>query len=402
MTQLPYAIETEVSSSGPGDDLAVPAAFLQNLGDASSRRSLSDLKGFLHRHHNEHALDRDVMVNQSNLVSDGAVPAHTIDPYLVNPWGVSFGPTGPFWVSDNGTGVTTIYNGSGDPVQVAGNTAITIPAPPGQSGPSAPTGQVFNTPGSGFAISENGISAPSVFLFATEDGTISGWNPTVDKGSAVIAVDNSQGDSPAVYKGLAMANDGNASYLYATDFRNGKVDVFDSNFNQVNSFTDPNVPAGFAPFGIRVLGGKLFVTFAEQNAQQHDDVAGPGNGFVDEFDLQGNMLARVASTGPLNSPWGLDIAPASFGKLAGDLLVGNFGDGTIHAYDLKTDLLAGTLLNPGAKPLVIDGLWALTNGNGGTGGDANTVYFSAGPQGETHGLFGALSPVQSGMPNLTS
>ncbi len=406
MNQLPYPTETDASTgAGPLDDTTVPAAFLQDLRtDANSWRFLFDHKGFLHlRHHqHEHAGDRDLMVNQTNLVSDGAVPAHTTDPNLINPWGVSFGPTGPFWISDNGTGVTTIYNGAGDPVPVAGNTAITIPAPPDQTGASAPTGQVFNTAGTGFAVSENGVSGPSVFLFATEDGTIAGWSPTVDKGSAVTAVDNSQGDGAAVYKGLAIGNDGNASYLYAADFKNGMVDVFDSSFHQVNSFTDPNLPAGFAPFGVQVLQGKLFVTFAQQNAAQRDDVAGPGNGFVDEFDLNGGLLARVASTGALNSPWGLDIAPPSFGKLAGDLLVGNFGDGTIHAYDLKTDMLAGTLLNSEGKPLVIDGLWALTNGNGGNGGDPNTVYFTAGPQQETHGLFGSLSPAQSGSANLTT
>lgn len=335
---------------------------------------------------------QNLSVMQTNLVSDGSVPATTTDPNLINPWGVSFGPTSPFWVSDNGSGVATIYNGSGAPVSVGGQTAITVAAPPGQSTPASPTGQVFNSTGSGFNVSANGKTGSSVFLFATEDGTISGWNPTVDPSHTVLAVNNSQGGNGAVYKGLAMGTSGGQTLLYAANFRNGTVDVFNSNFNKVNSFTDPSVPAGFAPFNVQVLDNKLFVTFAEQNAAKHDDVAGVGNGFVDEFNLNGTLMSRVASGGALDSPWGLAIAPSSFGTLAGDLLVGNFGNGTINAYNPQTDQSLGQLNGSNGQPLTIGDLWALTPGNGSNGSDPNKIYFTAGLQNEAHGLFGSLTP----------
>jgi uncharacterized protein (TIGR03118 family) len=348
--------------------------------------------GAPHRHGHEHGNGDDGgnRFVQTNLVSDGFVPAATTDANLINPWGISFSPTGPFWVSDNNAGVTTIYNGAGTPVTVAGHASITIAPPPGSTGPAAPTGQVFNTAKSGFDISEGGKTGSSVFLFATEDGTISGWNPTVDAGSSVLAVDDS--GEGAVFKGLTMLQTGGQTLLYAADFHNNRVDIFDSNFTQVSSFTDPSLPAGYAPFNVQNLGGRLFVTFALQNAAGHDDVAGPGHGFVDEFNAQGNLLQRIASGGPLNSPWGLDIAPAGFGRFAGDLLVGNFGDGTIDAFDLKNDHFVGKLLGADGKSLVIGDLWALTNGNGGAAGNPNTVYFTAGVLNEAHGLFGSLSP----------
>jgi uncharacterized protein (TIGR03118 family) len=326
---------------------------------------------------------------QTNLVSDGSVPAKTTDPNLVNPWGIGHSATSPFWVSDNGTGVTTIYDGSGKPQTPAGHAAITIAVPPGQTDPAAPTGQVFNDAGSGFNISQGGHTGSSVFLFATEDGTISGWNPQVNPGSSVLAVDNSK--SGAVYKGLAMTEDNGQPLLYAADFRNGKVEVFNKDFTQVNAFTDPNVPSGYAPFNVQTLNGKLFVTFAQQDSDKHDDVAGAGHGFVDEFDPNGHLIARVASGGVLNSPWGLDIAPQGFGQFAGDLLVGNFGDGTINAFDLKDDRFTGTLLGADGKPIQIGDLWALTNGTGAAGTNPNAVYFTAGISGEAHGLFGSLT-----------
>jgi len=356
--------------------------------------SIDEIQKQLHHvfgHHHE----QQPTFTQTNLVSDGSVSAKHTDSNLINPWGVSFGPSGPLWVSDNGTGVTTIYDGDGNPQTIAGNTAITIAPPMGQTGPAAPTGQVFNNTGGGFDISQYGNSASSVFLFATEDGTISGWNPSVNPGSSVLAVDDS-GDS-AVFKGLAIGTDdyGN-SHLYAADFHNNAVDIFDKDFNQVGSFTDPNLPDGYAPFNVQNLDGKLFVTFAQQNEDKHDDVAGPGHGFVDEFDLKGNLITHIASGGspdsPLNSPWGLDIAPPSFGKLAGNLLVGNFGDGTINVYDLKNNQFDGKLLGTDGKPIQIGDLWALTNGGGGKGGDPNSVFFTAGVENEAHGLFGSLSP----------
>jgi uncharacterized protein (TIGR03118 family) len=348
--------------------------------------------GQLSHHHpgHRHQPQNTTVYTQANLVSDGSVPAATISSNLINPWGISHSPTGPFWVSDNGTGLTTIHDGSGNIVPVAGHDAITIAAPAGVD-TATPTGQVFNIAGSGFDVTANGVTAPSVFLFATEDGTISGWAPTVDSSSSVIAVDNSNGGNGAVYKGLAIGTTDQGTFLYAANFSNGTVDVFDSNFKQVNSFTDPNLPSGYAPFNVQVLDNKLYVSFALQNAAKHDDVAGPGHGFVDTFDLNGHMLDRVASRGVLNSPWGLDIAPQGFGQFSDDLLVGNFGDGTIDAFDPKTDRFLGQLLGSDGNPLQIQDLWALTNGTGSQGTNASAVYFTAGGQDEQHGIFGSLA-----------
>lgn len=331
-----------------------------------------------------------VPVTQTNLVSDGFLPAAHTDPNLVNAWGITHSATSPFWIADNGTGVSTLYNGEGAPFPLANPLVITIPAPPGETGPSAPTGTVFNTAASGFTVSQGDQSGSAVFLFATEDGTISGWNPTVDGTHAILAVDNS--GEGAVYKGLAIAGTDTGEQLYTADFHNGTVDVFDSGFREVNSFTDPFVPQDYAPFNVQALDGHLFVTFAKQDADKLDDVAGPGHGFVDEFDLGGHLLHRVAANGPLDSPWGLATAPDSFGALAGDLLVGNFGDGTINVFDKATDAFVGKLQDANGQPVQIDGLWSLIPGNGGNGGDPGKIYFSAGPDDEAHGLFGSLTP----------
>jgi uncharacterized protein (TIGR03118 family) len=346
----------------------------------------------LHQDHgNLKGMEEESTFVQTNLVSDGFVPAPTMDPNLINPWGVAEGPSTPFSVSDNGAGVATIYTGAGRPVTFKGGaTAITVAPPPGGTS-SSPTGQVFNTSGHGFDISSGGKSAPSILIFATEDGTISGWNPAVNPSSSVIAVDNSNGGTGAVYKGLAIAHDDHGTFLFAANFRNGTVDVFDNNFKQVNSFTDPSVPQGFAPFNVQVLDGHLFVTFALQNDAKHDDVAGAGNGFVDEFDLNGHLLHRVASGGTLNSPWGLAIAPTGFGEFAHDLLVGNFGDGKINVFDPKTDHFLGQLLGSNGRPIVIGDLWALIPGNGSANSDPHKIYFTAGVQMEAHGLFGSLA-----------
>ena len=241
----------------------------------------------------------------------------------------------------------------------------------------------------GFDISQGGKTASSLFLFATEDGTSSGWNPTVNSGSSVIAVDNSK-TGAAVYKGLAIAQTNDGQRLYAANFRNGTVDVFNSHFKQIDSFTDPNVPKGFAPFNVQVLDGHLFVTFAKQDAAKHDDVAGAGNGFVDEFNLDGTHLQRVASGGALNSPWGLAIAPTGFGDFAGDLLVGNFGDGTINIFNPKNDHFLGKLDGSNGKPIDILGLWTLTTGSGPID-NPTAIYFTAGGQHEDQGVFGLLS-----------
>jgi uncharacterized protein (TIGR03118 family) len=367
--------------------------------------NLSSIDHEGHRHIHREA-EEETSFAQTNLVSDGFVPAPTIDPNLINPWGIAHSATSPFWVSDNGMGVTTIYTGAGTPVTVAGHTAITIAAPPGQTSPASPTGDVFNIAGTGFNVTSGGHTGSSVFIFATEDGTISGWNPNVNAGSSVLAVDNSQGGTGAVYKGLAIAQTDDGTFLYAANFRNGTVDVFDQNFKQVNSFTDPNVPAGYAPFNVQVLDGHLFVTFALQNDAKHDDVAGAGHGFVDEFDLEGHMLHRVASGGVLDSPWGLAIAPPGFGEFANDLLVGNFGDGTINVFNPKNDHFLGKLEGANGAPITIGDLWALIPGTGAAGNDPNKIYFTAGVQNEAHGLFGSLAaipePDKSAMPTAGS
>jgi len=329
-------------------------------------------------------------ITQTNLVSDGFVEAQTTDANLVNPWGISFTPTGPFWISDNGTGVATLYDGEGTPFPIGNPLVVSIPGPDGQAGAGTPTGQVYAGGMDGFVLTEGASSAPATFLFATEDGTIAGWNPNLDPTHAVLAVHAS--DSGAVYKGLAIASTADGPLLYAADFHNGAVDVFDAGFHKLSSFTDSNVPADYAPFNVQVLGGHLFVTFAQQDAARQDDVPGPGHGYVDAFDLGGHLLQQVAANGPLDSPWGLDIAPASFGAFAGDLLVGNFGDGTINVFDQQTGAFLGRLSGPDGAPIQNDGLWALVNGNGGNGGDPGTVYFTAGLADETHGLFGSLTP----------
>lgn len=344
-------------------------------------------------HHRIHHKQEETSFAQTNLVSDGFVPATTIDPNLINPWGIAHSATSPFWVSDNGMGVTTVYTGAGAKVNVGGLDSIAIAAPPGQTTPASPTGDVFNIAGSGFNITSDGHTGSSVFIFATEDGTISGWNPNVDPASSVLAVDNSQGGTGAVYKGLAIAQTGHGTFLYAANFRNGTVDVFNDDFKQVKSFTDPKVPAGFAPFNVQVLDGHLFVTFALQDDAKHDDVAGAGNGFVDEFDLNGHLLHRVASGGVLDSPWGLAIAPSGFGEFANDLLVGNFGDGTINVFNPKNDHFLGKLEDASGAPITIGDLWALVPGTGNAGSDPNKIYFTAGVQNEAHGLFGSLSAI---------
>ncbi|HEY2751569.1 TIGR03118 family protein [Phenylobacterium sp.] len=350
---------------------AVGAGFLVGLGAAPANAA-----GFL----------------VTNLVSDGSVPAVTIDPNLINPWGISYGPTSPFWVSDNNSGFSTLYTGAGGKVPLN----VTIAPPMGSPGPATPTGQVFNssTTPTDFRVTSGGVSGQAVFLFGTEDGTISGWAPSVSTSNSILAVDNSTVGLGAVYKGLALGNSGGSNFLYAADFRNGMIDQYDSSFNLVRAFTDPTVAAGYAPFNVQVLNGHLFVTFALQDGARHDDVAGAGNGYVDEFNLDGSFNRRLVSLGgQINSPWGLDIAPAAFGAFSGDLLVGNFGDGTISAFNPTTGAFLGKLDAPDGTPIVEGDLWALINGNGGPGADPNKVYFTAGIQDEAEGLFGSISSV---------
>jgi uncharacterized protein (TIGR03118 family) len=335
---------------------------------------------------------------QANLVSDiPGLAAHT-DANLKNPWGTSVGPGSPIWVSDNHAGVATLYDGAGNPEP----RVVAIPAPPsaGNGAVGAPTGQAFNTfdsTSSDFVISKDGHSGPAFFLFATEDGTIAGWNPNVDAAHAIIAVDRSNatdsvGDVGALYKGLALVTTPAGKFLYASNFRFGTVDVFDSHFNLVNSFTDPTVPAGFAPFGIHNIGGKLFVTFAKQGPGKEDDAARPGNGFVDVFASNGDLLQRLVSGGKLDSPWAVTVAPTTFGAFGGDILVGNFGDGRINAYDPTTGEFRGEPSRPGGGPIVIDGLWGLRFAPATPGSGPNSLFFTAGLNDEADGLFGTIVP----------
>jgi uncharacterized protein (TIGR03118 family) len=323
---------------------------------------------------------------QTNLISDIKGMAAHFDPNLVNPWGISAGPT-PMWVSDNNAGVTTIYNGAGNTVRPPVNIPKPDPANPGKTVPGgAPTGTVF-----GGTAAFNG----DLFLFATEDGTIVGWKPS-DGNQARIEVDRSTLGAGAVYKGLAIGNNGAGNHLYATNFRFGTVEVFDRNFKLVSlggSFTDRRIPAGFAPFNVHNLGGLLYVTYAKQKPDKHDDLSGPGNGFVDVYDLNGHLLRRLIRRGALNSPWGLAIAPENFGPFGGDLLVGNFGDGRINAYSPENGHLRGTLQSDTGSPISISGLWGLRFGNGVAGASPNTLYFAAGIVAETHGLFGSITSV---------
>jgi uncharacterized protein (TIGR03118 family) len=346
------------------------------------------------------------------LVSDVAGQAAMQDKVLQNAWGVAFTPAGsPFWVNDNVTGCSTLYAGDGTtiPLQVSiplpGNVVPTgscrpvDPKNPPSPTLAAPTGIVWN-PSSAFLVP--GTKSPASFIFATEDGTLSAWTggltPPTD---AVLAADNSASPNAAngaVYKGLVTGVNVKGVFLFATNFRAGTIDVFgptgpNGMFTPATTdgnFSDPEIPAGYAPFGIQNIGGDLFVTYALQNAQKHDDVAGPGHGFVDVFDTDGHLLRRLASRGPLNSPWGVARASYAFGRFSGDILVGNFGDGRINVFDERGEFIE-QLDGVDGKAIVIDGLWMLTLGGGRTS-SSDTLYFTAGPNGETHGLFGTITP----------
>jgi uncharacterized protein (TIGR03118 family) len=324
---------------------------------------------------------------QTNLVSDQPNVAPILDPQLINPWGIALSPaSGAFWVSDNGSGVSTLYTGDVGGSQLA-KAPLTVTVPGGAS-----TGAVFNGT-SDFVIRNGGDSGPAVFLFASENGNITGWNPSLPPPAPSTAAQPAVVIPDAVFKGLAIGNNGEANFLYAADFHGGQIDVFDAGFHQVQlqgSFTDPDLPEGYAPFNIRNLGGQLYVTYALQDEAKHDDVPGDGHGFIDVFDMDGNLLNRLVSQGPLNSPWGLALAPDNFGEFSNDLLVGNFGDGRINVFDPNDGTSLGQLTDPSGNLVVIQGLWGLTFGNGVSAGESNILYFAAGPDGEQHGLFGSL------------
>ncbi|MBV8801309.1 MAG: TIGR03118 family protein [Alphaproteobacteria bacterium] len=302
------------------------------------------------------------------LVSDQAgIAAHT-DPNLINPWGLAYVPGGPAWISDNGTNLATVYDRS------TGNPSALVVNIPGQ----APSGQVANT-SSGFKVTENGKSGAALFIFATLTGTIEGWSPSVDGKNAVIAVDDS--GEGAVYTGLAI--DSTLTHLYAANFTKNEVSVYDNTFTETGSFTDKNLPKNYAPFNVAVLNGKVYVAFAKRK-KSGDEKHGKGLGYVDVFDLSGNLQKQLIATGDLNAPWGMTIAPSGFGGLDGKLLVGNFGDGSIHAYDVDSGAEVATLKGADGKTLKIDGLWTIDAGPG------SNVAFTAGPDDETHGLYGLI------------
>jgi uncharacterized protein (TIGR03118 family) len=310
------------------------------------------------------------------LVSDQPGVAAFTDPNLVNAWGLAASATSPWWVADNETSVSTLYNG---------NTGQPQPLVVSVGTDSGPTGVVFNG-GAGFVVTNGTQSGPARFIFDSEDGVLRGWSPAVDGTHALPAAN---GDPDAIFKGLAIAD----NKLFAADFHNNEVAVFDSTWHIVDRFTDTGLPAGYAPFGIQTLGGNVFVTFAKQDADAEDEVAGQGRGFVDEFDTSGNLLRRVAQHGQLNAPWGLALAPSDFGRFSGDLLVGNFGDGQINAYELGANGQyehRGELREDG-RQIAIDGLWALGFGNGANAGPRNALFFTAGPDEESHGLFGKIT-----------
>jgi uncharacterized protein (TIGR03118 family) len=322
---------------------------------------------------------------QANLVSDGSVQANHTDPNLVNAWGIAFNPTGYSWVANNGTGTSTLYDGNGVPQSLV----VAVPNAT-NTGPGNPTGIVYNA-SSDFVVTKGAAHGPSIFMFANEDGAISGWAPAVDGTHAILAV--VPGADPPNYKGLAIASNG-SNHLYATDFGHARIDVYDKTFTKVNlagSFTDPNIPAGYAPFGIQAIQNVLIVTYAKQG-NDGDEMTGAGLGFVDEYDLNGNLLHRVASHTGLNAPWGIALAPSNFGKFSNALLIGNFGDGTIVGIS-RTGAKLGYLNDANGVKLSIQGLWGLQFGNGLLGQAKNSLFFASGPGGEAGGLYGSLTPV---------
>jgi uncharacterized protein (TIGR03118 family) len=329
-------------------------------------------------------------VTQVNLTSDGSISAAHTDSNLKDPWGIAASPTGPFWVSDRRTGVSSLYDGSGNPQSLV----VTIPSPGGAPPPSTPTGVAYNADSGAFDLVSGDPSTSAVFLFVTQDGTISGWSPNVlPATSAVLKVDNSA--AGADYTGLAVAQNGGSSFLYAANFHSGMVEMYDQTFAAAGSFTDSTLPPDYAPYNIANIGGDLYVTFARQDAARHDPVAGLGNGFVDVFSPSGVMLSRFASNAPLNEPWGMALAPSNFGQFSGDLLIANHGDGRINAFDPATGVFLGPFIDGTNQPVVINGLRGLSFGNGASAGKTNTLYFTAGPGGGTQGLFGSLTPASN-------
>jgi uncharacterized protein (TIGR03118 family) len=337
---------------------------------------------------------------QTNLVSDIQGLAPTTDPHLLNPWGLISSSTSPWWVSDNNGGVSTLYNGNTGAIVPL---VVNIPPVVNGVGTGTPTGVLF-TAGSAFHFNNNGAISPAVFSFVTEGGQISAWP---GKGDAVLVIDNStipSADLGAVYKGATIAQmaPGGPSFLYVTNFRAGRIEVYDNNFHPVTvssddsrddqAFTDRQIPRGYAPFNVQEVNGSLYVTYAKQNASKHDDADFPGRGFVDKFSPSGKLLQRL-ETGPwLNAPWGVALAPANFGFYSNHLLIGNAGSGEIAVYDVNSGRFDDLLRDANGHALQNNRLWALRFGNGQAAGPTNWMFFTAGINGEADGLFGFFTP----------
>ena len=361
---------------------------------------------------------------QKNLVSDIAQPNNTdgskvlVDPNLKNPWGITRSSTSPWWISNNNSGTSTLFDGNGNPISIFPDPAgsafddfVIVPPPgfaPGTT--SAPTGIVFNGSPTDFLLNKGTPAGnPAIFIFATEDGTISGWNPAdnIPAGgkppsiNVVLEVDNSDNGSAngAVYKGATSADINGARYLYVTNFRAARVEVYDTTFKRVHfgedAFNDESIPAGFAPFNVQNIGGSLFVTYAKQDGPRHDDVPGGGLGYVDIYSPAGKLQGRLQHGPWMNAPWGVVWTPRDFGEFSNTILVGNFGSGWIAAFNGFTREFIGFMKNPDNSLVTIDGLWSLTFGNGGGAGPSTTLYFAAGINGEQDGLFGTLTPVKA-------
>lgn len=336
---------------------------------------------------------------QTNLVSDIPGMAANMDANLINPWGLVAGPGGPFWVSNEGSGTSTLYNGQGVAQPASNPLIVTIPTNPNGSSfaHGSPTGIVFNTAHSGFNVSENGKSGSSIFLFDNLDGTISGWSPGVDPTHAIVGTTK----TGAVFTGMAIGTDSKGdTLLYAADNKNGVIDVYDQNFKLVTTlpgnFTDPNLPSNFKPFNIQNINGQLYVEYEQFDPATGKGVNLPGSGIVDVYSTDGAFLKRLISNDPsnhLSDPWGVTMAPSTFGAFSNDLLVGNFGDGHINAFNPTTGQWLGTLTTSSGQPFEEDHLWSLQFGNNGAAGPANTLFFTAGINGEKDGLFGSLQAV---------
>ncbi|WP_019700375.1 TIGR03118 family protein [Paracidovorax oryzae] len=321
------------------------------------------------------------------VVSDGSVPSTQTDPNLRNGWGIAFNPQGFVWVTATATQKSTLYDGNGVPQ------SLVVTVPPAGSVPANPTGIVFSG-GSDFQVSKGGVTGPSRFIFSSEDGSISGWSPAADLNNAIVTY--SDGAGGAVYKGLAIAASGNANFLYATDFRNRKVDVFDSSFRKVrlaSDFSDPQLPSDYAPYGIQAIGSRIVVTYARQDASGRNAVHASATGAVNLFNTDGTLAQRLLQPGaPLNAPWGVALAPANFGGASGQLLIANEGDGTIGAFDMATGVTKGVLARSDGTVLRVDGVRGIAFGNGLNQQPLNTLFYIAGPNQGANGAYGRVDP----------